>query len=236
MPNVQVESVDSAFENFHPHSMIYGFNGTGKTSLAALSGLRTLHLALPDAGLATLRHANSKKVRIIRIKSILHFLDALEKAQKLMSQIDLLVVDTVTGLQSMAIREVKGRRNFEMNQRKWGAVSSRVIECISETSAFPKDVIYLAQEKRKRTQDDDGNDIDEITSSLQPATREFLSGRVDWVGRIYIDSDDKRKLSFILSDSMEAKDRGNVFPKIITLGSKPPYPQMRERIMHYING
>jgi phage nucleotide-binding protein len=236
MPSVEFSSFNEYFTNFCPHLMFYGYNGTGKTSLAGKTGLRTILLDCGDAGVITLRN-RPKNLKIIRIKNILHYLDAVEKACRFAAkgQLDLLVVDTLTGLQSKAIREVKGKRNFEMNQRKWGQVSSRVIECIAETRNFPKDVIYLAQEKRKGRAGEDST-VD-ISPSIQPATREFLSGCVDWVGRIYIDEDEKRKLSFVLTDSVEAKDRGEIFPKTIVLG-KPEniYPQVRKRIVSLIHG
>jgi phage nucleotide-binding protein len=235
MANVEFNSFDEYFNNFCPHLMFYGFNGTGKTSLAGKTGMRTILLDCGDAGVITLRD-RPKNLRIIRIRTILHYLDAVEKANRMAAadKLDLLVVDTLTGLQGKAIREVKGKRNFEMNQRKWGQVSSRVIECVSETRNFPKDVIYLAQEKRKGRAGDDATT--DISPSIQPATREFLSGCVDWVGRIYLE-DEQRKLSFILTDSIEAKDRAGIFPKAIVLG-KPEniYPQVRKRIVSLIHG
>lgn len=230
---VQLDSLGQYFDDYHPHTMIYGWNGTGKTTLAGRTGLRTLLLDCRDAGVITLKRNPPKNLKIIRIKNILHYLDSIDKAIRLADQLDLLVVDTTTGLQGMAIKEVKGKRSFDMNQRKWGQASSRVIECIAETRNFPKDVIYLAQEKHKGKPGED-SDV-EIGPSLQPATREFLSGCVDWIGRLYIE-DEKRKLSFILTDNVEAKDRGDLFPKIITLGQPElAYSQIRKRIVSYVN-
>jgi hypothetical protein len=230
MADVKFHSFDAYFHDFHPHSLYYGFNGTGKTTLAGKSGLRTLLLDCGDAGVLTLRKVPRKFLRIIRVKSALHYLDIMVKVIGMAEQIDILVIDTLTGLQSMAIQEVKGKRNFDgMNQRRWGQVSSRVIECISETRNFPGDVIYLAQEKRKGRPDETGIDI---SPSLQPATREFLSGCVDWVGRLYVEGG-KRKMSFALTENIEAKDRGALFPKTVI---NPKYIPIRERIVEIING
>jgi len=141
-------------------------------------------------------------------------------------------------LTAKAITEVKGKRG-EMNRRKWGQVGSKVIECISETKAFPKDVIYLAQERRRSSDEGEG-DITFYSPSLNPGVREFLSGSIDWVGRLYLEGE-KRKLSFILSSTQEAKDRADppVFPKVLTLPPMsgtiyPAYAAIRKRIVEAI--
>ena len=232
MPEVKFSSFSDYFSDFHPHMCIYGFNGTGKTTLAGKTGLRTVLLDCGDAGVMTLRRTNN--VKIIRIRSILHYLDALGEAIAKADQIELLVPDTLTGLQSMAIKEVKPKRTFEMNQKKWGSAASRVIECISETSNFPNDVIYLAQERRRSRADEDST-VQIISPSLTPSIREFLSSRVDWVGRLYLE-DGKRKLDFVLSDTLEAKDRANLFPKIIgNLPEQGSYIPIRKRILEAIH-
>lgn len=226
--NVKFSSFEDYFEGFHPHSLIYSFNGCGKTTLTGRTGLRTVILDCGDAGVITLRDWY-EHVKIIRIRSIEHYLDAIDQVLKLSDKIDLLVVDTLTGLQSRAIKEVKGRRG-EMNQKKWGQAGGKVIECISETRNFPKDVIYLAQERRKEK-----DDVMSVAPSLTPSIREALSSSVDWVGRLYVE-EGKRKLSFILSDYVEAKDRGDIFPKVLTLppvgsGVYPAYSKIRQRII-----
>ena len=232
MSKIHFASFEDYFNNFHPHIGIYGWNGSGKTSFAAKNDLRTLEIDCGDAGVVTLRKIKSKKLRIVRIKSITQYLDVIESAVRIADQIDLLVVDTVSGLQSLAIKEVKGKRKFEMNQKKWGAVGSRVIECIQETSEFPKDVIYLMQEKRKSKPNDEIGDI--ISPSITPGVREFLSSKIDWMGRLYVE-DGQRKLNFVYSEDCEAKDRADLFPKVI--GNVPDhgaYLKIRERIVSSI--
>lgn len=237
MAEISFSSFHDYFEGFCPHSMLYSWNGCGKTTLAGRSGMRTVLLDCGDAGVVTLRSV-TKNLKIVRIRSIDHYLDVMEKIIRIADKIDLLVVDTLTGLQSKAIREVKGKKG-EMSQRKWGQVGGKVIECISETKNFPKDVIYLAQERRKSVGEDTG--IVSYAPSLTPGIREALSSSVDWVGRLYLE-DDRRKLSFIYSDTMEAKDRANLFPKVLSLpetGQNPVYPAylaIRKRIVEAIHG
>lgn len=194
--------------------------------------MRTMLLDCGDAGVMTLRSIDKTKLKIIRIKTTLHYLDVMDQVNRLAEKIDLLVVDTLTGLQSMAIREVKGKRG-EMSQRKWGQVGSKVIECISETRSFPKDVIYLAQERRKSRDEGEGT-VQLISPSLTPGTREALSSCVDWVGRLYVE-DGKRKLSFVLSDTVEAKDRAGLFPKTLVLPPDGGYMGIRKRIVEAIH-
>jgi len=235
MPSVKFSGFEEYFTGFCPHLCLYSWNGCGKTTLAGKTGLRTILIDCGDAGVVTLRDADRKKLKIIRIQSTLHYLDTMDEIKRLSDKFDLLVVDTLTGLQSMAIKEVKGRRG-EMNQRKWGQAGSKVIECISETRMFLKDIIYLAQEKRKSRDEGEGT-VQIIAPSLMPSVREYLSSCVDWVGRLYLE-DKQRKLSFVLSDTIEAKDRATLFPKPIAIPDvkeKALYPAIRKRIIESVH-
>jgi hypothetical protein len=221
------------------HLAVYARNGVGKTTFAGdpeRTGLRTVLLDCSDAGAITLRKVK-KDLKIIRIRSILHYLDAVEDVVRRADEYDLLVPDTLSGLQSLALKEVKGKRKFEMNQRLWGLVGSRVIECIAETRNFPKDVIYLVQEKKSSGTEDEA---DEISTALTPSIRGYLSSCVDWVGRMNIEEADNDKgesvivrfLDFRISESMEAKDRASIFPKRI---KNPNYRAIRKRIIEQLH-
>lgn len=225
------------FSNFHPHSMYYSWNGCGKTSLAGRTGLKTILLDCGDSGVVTLRGCDPKKLKIIRIRGTGHYLEVMDEINRRADSVELLVPDTLTGLQSLAINEVKGRGGG-MNQRKWGQAGGKVIECIAETRTFPNDIIYLAQERRK-TRDEGQGDVTFITPSLTPGIREYLSSCVDWVGRLYVE-DNKRKLTFVYSDTTEAKDRSSLFPKVLNLpliqnGINPAYGAIRKRIVESIH-
>ena len=239
MPSVHFSSYAEYFEDFHLHIMFYSFNGVGKTTFAGRTGLRTILLDCGDSGVVTLKGVDQKRLRIIKIKSTNHYLDAMDAVNQKADQCDLLVVDSLTGLTSMAIKEVKGKRGGEMNRRKWGMVGSKVIEAVSETKNFQRDVIYLAQERR-RTNDEGEGDVTFFSPRLNPGVREFISGSVDWIGRLYLEGE-QRKLSFILSSTQEAKDRAEppVFPKVLTLPPMqgtiyPAYAAIRKRIVESI--
>jgi phage nucleotide-binding protein len=214
---------------------IYAANGVGKTTFAGSTGLRTIYLDCSDAGVMSIRRAQNLKV--IRIESIKQYLEIMDKIHRLAEtgKIDLVVPDTLTGLQAIAIREVKGKRQFDMNQRKWGAAASRVIECLWETSQLRCDVIYLVQESRKSKEGDEGS-YNEIDPSLTPSIKKALSGLVDWVGHLYVekgsDGQLQRRLSFRLEEHVEAKDRSDLFPKVLT---NPKYLPIRKRISEALN-
>jgi phage nucleotide-binding protein len=231
---IAFSSFQDYFTGFCPTMLLYSFNGSGKTTFCGMTGLRTVLLDCGDAGVVTLRRASPKNLKIIRIKSTDHYMDVIGEVVRLADKIDLLVIDTLTGLQSKAIREVKGRKG-QMSIRKWGQVSGKMIECISETRNFPKDVIYLAQEKRRQVGDEDSAVI-HYAPSLTPSVREAVSSAVDWVGRLYVE-DGNHKLSFILTDETEAKDRADLFPLVISnLPKTAAYLKIRERIVSAIHG
>ena len=233
----------SEYSKHNPiHLAIYGINGVGKTTLAgnaAKTGMKVTLLDCSDSGAVTLRNHPKENLRIIRIKNILHYLDVIDNIIKNQADTDLLVPDTITGLQSLALREVKGKRKFEMNQRLWGLVGSRIIECIAETRNFPKDVLYLVQEKRSSGENDGP---EEISLAMTPSTKGYLSSAVDWVGRLSIEEveDEKtggvipaRYLDFRLTEHIEAKDRASLFPKRL---KNPSYAGLRKKISEQLFG
>lgn len=214
------------------HIVFYGYNGVGKTTFAGGGEeVKTVLLDCGDAGAITLR--NKKNVRIVRIRNIFHFLDVTADLCAKSGEVDLVVVDTLTGLQSRALKEVKPKRTFDMNRRKWGQVSSRIIECISEIDSFPNDLIYLIQEK-KRGSGEDGEGEDNTSPALMPSIKGFMNGLVDWVGWISIEDSGQegvapnRYVDFRLTEHLEAKDRASLFPKRI---KNPTYSAIRKRIM-----
>jgi phage nucleotide-binding protein len=202
---------------------LYGYNGVGKTTFAGRTGLRTIHLDCGDAGKVALK--GSKNVKTVKIQSTKQYIEIIQEINlRYASKVDLLVPDTITGLQTLAIREVKGKGG-EMNRRRWGQVASKLIECLYETSNFPHDIIYLVQEKnRKKGEGDDS--ILEINPSLVVSVREFFSSRVDWIGRLYLEGQERR-LDFRMTEEIEAKDRANLFPKVII---NPNFLSIRKRI------
>lgn len=226
---IEFENPAEYSRNTPVHIAIYGYNGIGKTTFAGTTGLRTCLLDCTDAGAVTLRKVE-KDLKIVRIKSIAHYLEVVSNLIKNSGDWDLVVPDTITGLQSLAIREVKGK-NADMNQRKWGLVSSKVIECLMETRNFPKDVIYLIQERRKTSEDE----ADNIMPGLTPSCRGALSSLVDFVGRMDITEVEegdktviKRTIDFRLTPTMEAKDRASIFPKLLVNAG---YMAIRKRIV-----
>lgn len=216
------------------HLAIYGKNGVGKTTIAGKSEMKTVVIDCGDSGAITLKKA--KNVKVIRATSVLHYLDIVADCVARSNDIEILVADTLTGLQSQALREVKVKRTFEMNQRKWGLVSARMIECITETRNFPNDAIYLLQEKRSGGDDEP----DYIGIALTPSSAGFLSSCVDWVGRLTVEEgEDKegvttqfRYLDFRITEFMEAKDRAGLFPKRI---KNPTYLGVRKKIFTHLN-
>lgn len=242
MPKEKIElQTPHAYSLNNPiHMAIFGYNGVGKTTFLfgrdekgglKETDLRFLHLDCGDAGAITLRHAKPKNLRIVKIKNIVHYLDTIQWAIAKADQFDILVPDTVTGLQTMAIKEVKPKRSFDMNQKKWGMAGSRVIECLSETRNFPGDVLYLIQEKKKKAQGEESNDF--TSPSLTPSIKGYMSSIVDWVGWLHVGSGGHRYLDFRISDELEAKDRADLFPKLI---KNPSYPAIRRRIMTQLKG
>lgn len=234
---IQYSDCDSYSKDNPVHIGFFAFNGVGKTTFAVKGpvekGLKVVHLDCTDAGAVTLRGLKGD-LQIVRVRAITHFLDVVDDVKRRFDSGEriLLVVDTFTGLQSIALREVKGKRNFEMNQRKWGLVSSRIIECVTEVRNYPGDVTYLIQEKRS------GNDDEPTTymPALTPSSSGFLSQNIDWIGRIYLEENDgkmDRLIDFRITEHLEVKDRANTFPKLL---KNATYLGIHRKILQQLTG
>lgn len=169
--------------------LAYGKNGKGKTRFGA-TGPKPFIIDCNERGSLSIRHF--KDVQIFRID--------------LWSDIDLaywylhagnhdretVVIDTTTSLQNLAMKFVLGdeasrdpTKDPEMPSRPvWGKVGELMKTEILKFRNLPMHVIFLAQERRGFSEDED--EAPEVYPEVSPSIRGTLTSAVDIIGRLYV--------------------------------------------------
>lgn len=151
------------------------------------------------------------------------------------------VIDTVTSLASLCMKFVLGdeasrdptKDPLMPSKREWGKVGELMKTQIIQFRNLPMNVVFLAQERRGYTEDED--DTPEVVPDVSPTVRNALTPAVDIIGRIYtkevtVKGADKKKHSTVkhqlLIGDHEIYTTGNRagwagLPKVIGLREEP---------------
>lgn len=230
--------VMSASDSFkHLKLLAYGQNGKGKTRLGASGPRNVLIVDCNEQG--TLTVGSFKDVDVFPIE--------------VWSDIDLaywflhtgnhkyqtVVIDTVTSLAALAMKFVLGdeasrdptRDPMMPDKRSWGKVGELMKTQILQFRNLPMNIVFLAQEKRGYTEDED--EAPEVFPEVSPSIRTTLTASVDVIGRMYVrEVVEKQKVNgktrsvsrpeYMMqvgpSERYVTKDRSSVLPSVIRLG------------------
>lgn len=172
--------------------VIYGRNKTGKTVFACSSGLKTLVIDCNERGTASVRHFKNVSVyRIARWEDLDPIYWLLRSGDH---EYEVIVIDTITMLSQVCMRWVlkeDSDRDFNRDpktpdQRSWGKLGEHIKDTIIKFRNLPYHVIFTAQEKETKTEDDDGTSTSLSHPELSPAPRSTLLSAVSIIGRIYV--------------------------------------------------
>lgn len=174
-------------------SLFYGRSGTGKTTLAATYPKKCLFLDFRDKGTDSIRDVEGIDVlEILEWDDVEDTYWALKKDAKSYKS---LVIDTVSGMQTLAISKVKEDNNVgeteNLSRRNWGEVAGLMTTWIMNYRDLPMHVVFLAADRTKNASDDD-EDVDderlepEVGPSLIPSVARILNASVEVIGNTYI--------------------------------------------------
>jgi hypothetical protein len=190
----EMEAVEDV-EN-HRSTVIYGLQGTGKTTLAASWPKPLLLLDFNDKGTDSI--SDVKGVYVMRVSDI----DELEaiywalagkklKDPKTKKPFKTLVFDTVTRMQDMFIEDITDSDEpmswGTLSRKQFGEVSGGMKKTITDFRDLEMEVVFLAQQKVFNIDDDnDHGDLPpEIGPAMMPSVANHLNASVNTIGQTY---------------------------------------------------
>lgn len=181
--------------------VFYGRSGTGKTTLAGSFPKPMLLLDVKDEGTDSI--ADLKGIKVFDVLSFEDFELAYYHLQKYPKRYKTIVIDTVSQVQQLAIRELmdnkktmKGRSAGDwgsMKKRDWGDVSSLLKEWVinyRDLSQLGMEIVFVAQDRAfnfdEEETEDESSVIPEIGPALMPSVAKVLNAAVQMIGNTYI--------------------------------------------------
>lgn len=178
---------------------IYGYSGTGKTTLAATYPKPLLLIGAEDG---TRSIHNVKGVEFIRLKSTLELTDIINHVKQ-SRKYETVVLDTATSLQAMVIAEIKGMDELPTQlswgfatREEWGQCALQTKEWLNHLLKLAENnichTLILAQERgfNKKNDNEQGADSDvfapKVMASVSESTVGWLNPACDYVVQTYI--------------------------------------------------
>lgn len=186
----------SAISKFRSY-VLYGPSGTGKTTLAASFPKPLLLLDIRDEGTDSVSDVDDIEAR--EIGSFEEFEDMYWWLTKHPDRFKTVVVDTLSQLQEMVMRELKGDKvgkqigKGSMTKRDFGDVSAVMKDWIinyRDLTQLGMNPVFIAQDRTFNNEDEDRGDIGEIDPevgpALMPSVAKILNASVSVIGNTLI--------------------------------------------------
>lgn len=182
--------------------LVYGRGGTGKTTFAASSGLKTLIIDFNEQGTISVKRQPNTFRYDVQYWEELDWIYWYLKAGK--HDYEVVVLDTVTSMASICMKFALGdevsrdasRDPLVPDKRAWGKVGQLMQLRIADFRNLPLHTVFTAHERITESEDEQTEEtVTEVVPSLSPAPRETLIGAVHVIGRLYtrdIESIDKK--------------------------------------------
>lgn len=213
--------------------LAYGQNGKGKTRLGASGPRNVVIVDCNEKGGLSVR--NFEGVDIFPIETWSDIDLAYWYLHGGNHGYETVVIDTETSLAALAMKFVLGdeasrdptRDPMVPDKRSWGKVGELMKTQILQFRNLPMHVVFLAQERRGFTDDDE--EAPEVFPDVSPSIRTTLTAAVDIIGRMYVrevvDKGDSKKSAVEYrmhigpSERFITKDRSESgLPNVIRLG------------------
>jgi len=183
---------------------LYGRSGTGKTTLAASWPKPILYLNIMDNGEESISDVDDLDVVDIATSEELleQILWLTKRASRGKLPYKTVILDTMTQLQGILVRETAERNKVKTKGRKkpgdfgtltrqhWGEVAGDLMKVIMDIRALPVHSVFVAQERvfNGGDEEDDGNDAlaPEVGTKLMPSVNKDLCASVNIVGNTFI--------------------------------------------------
>jgi AAA domain len=199
---------------------LYGRSGTGKTTLASTYPKPILYLNIVDNGEESI--SDVEDIDVVDINTSEDLLEQIlwlhKKAAKGKLIYKTVVLDTMTQLQGILVRELVEKLGLKLKGKKagdfgtltrqhWGQIAGDLIKVIMDIRALEDvNAVFIAQERvfNAGDEEDDGADqlAPEVGTKLMPSVNKDLCASVNIVGNTFIrikvtKEKDKKKLKTI---------------------------------------
>lgn len=184
----KIKPAGESFE--HLKILVYGQNGKGKTRFGASGPRNVLVVDCNERGSLSVRNFEGVEIFPIEVWTDIDL--AYWYLHSGNHEFDTVVIDTVTSLASLAMKFVLGdessrdpTRDPNMPERRhWGKVGELMKTQILQFRNLPMHVVFLAQERRGFSEDDE--EAPEVFPEVSPSIRTTLTAAVDVIGRVYV--------------------------------------------------
>lgn len=178
-------------------SLYYGRSGTGKTTLAATYPKNIILLDFKDRGVDSIKDV--KGIDILAMDNWSDVEDIYWAINRNPERYKSIVLDTVAGMQNLAIAKVKEDNNIDesesISRRGWGEVAGLMNTWLMNFRDLPMHVVFLAPDRIKNnaTEDEDeevqpeeGRLEPEVGPAVIPSVARSLNAAVKVIGNTYI--------------------------------------------------
>lgn len=212
-------------------TVLYGRSGTGKTTLASTWPKPILFLDINDQGTDSI--SDVEDCDVLEVETW----DDLEEyywwLSKNSDRYKTVVIDTVTGLQDLAIKRVLNAKKKDsskagdwgsMTQREWGDVGQAMKHWLVNFRDLPMEVVFLAQDRVFNTNNEEDSDVvalaPEVGPRLMPSVVSTLNAAVNIIGNTFV------RVKRILKEDKKRKGKKKEVEKLVyclRIGPNPVY-------------
>lgn len=183
--------IKPVYESFqHLKLLAYGQNGKGKTRLGASGPRNVLIIDCNEKGSLSVRNFEGVDLFPLDVWTDIDL--AYWHLHSGKHEYQTVVLDTITSLAALCMKFVMGdelsrdptRDPMMPDKRSWGKVGELMKTQILQFRNLPMHVIFLAQERRGFSEDED--EAPEIFPEVSPSIRTTLTASVDIIGRMFV--------------------------------------------------
>lgn len=143
---ITITTLDEAIGDSDPKIIIYSDAGVGKTTMAGTLPGRVLILSAED-GLRSLKlfpASERKRISVAEVKDTDDLKDAYSKLQSGALKFDWVVVDSISEIAEMMLREYK--RKDKDPRQSYGKVDDHIVGMLTDFRDLPCGVLFIAKE------------------------------------------------------------------------------------------
>lgn len=162
-------------------ALIYAYSGVGKTTILGTMTGRGLVIDIPQyEGGTNVLYPKRKRIKVVPVVAWEELNDLYQMLRKGGHNYDWVAIDTITGAQQLARKKVITERDeiasatHKLRIQDWGEIAQLNGQLYEKFRLLPIPVILLAQEKPRKEDTEDDEEITRILPNVSPASLDAL--------------------------------------------------------------